>query len=620
MPETHTPPVAEQRPHTYSHHGIEIRDPWHWLRDQSYPTVDDADVIAYLEAEKTATSMRSCNPHKPLTERLFEEIKARQKPDDESVPVKDGNYYYQWRFTPGAQYRTWSRWPTDAPDAVETLLDETALAEGHDYFDLGAFAVSHDGRYLAYSTDTSGSERYTMFVKDLKNGTVLPEAIEDTFGDPVWAADNRTLFYRVMNEHWRAHQVRRHVLGESSEQDQVVYEEPDSGFWVDVGEASSERYVIISTGDQVTNESYLLPSDDPTSEPALVAARRVGHEYGIDHQGDRFVVRTNDTHRNFRLATAPANDFRESAWTTLIEGSNDTYLLGFQCFDQWIAVSERVAGIDQILILDRDGSQRRIPFPESVYSVGIGANAEYDTDVVRLSYASMVTPDTVYDYDMDSGDLAVRKVREIPSGYDPDLYRTYRIMAPARDGASVPVSIVHRKDTPTDGSAPLYLYGYGAYGHAIDPSFSTSRVSILDRGFIFAIAHIRGGTELGRDWYEQGKLAQRTNTFNDFVDRRTAPHRRRHGDSRPHRDQGRQRRRRTHGRGGEPGAGTLGARSPPTCPSSTSSTPCSTTPCPLPRANGPNGATRSPTRTRSSGSAPIRPTTNSPPAPIRPCW
>ena len=512
-----TPPVADRRPHVFTHHGIEVDDPYHWLRDQSYPTVDDADVIAYLEAENRYFDA-VMEPHRELTETLFEEIKARQKPDDESVPVKDGNHFYQWRFEPGAQYRTWTRWPVDEPDAVETVLDETALAEGHDYFALGSFSVSHDGRYLAYSTDTSGAERYTMFIKDLANGTVMPEAIESTLGDAVWAADDRTLFYAVMNENWRSHQVRRHTLGAPVERDEVVYEESDSGFWVDLGEASSERYIVISTGDQVTNESYLLPSDKPHGKPALVAARRVGHEYDIDHQGDRFIVRSNDTHRNFRLASTPANDFTESAWTTLIEGADDTYLLGFTCFDRWIAIEERVAGIDQVRILDREGGERRVAFPESVYSVGFGANAEYDTDVVRLSYASMVTPDTVYDYDIAGGDLAVRKVREIPSGYDASAYRTYRIDALARDGASVPVSIVHRKDTLLDGSAPLYLYGYGAYGHAMDPSFSTSRISILDRGFIFAIAHIRGGTELGRDWYEQGKLELRTNTFNDFVD------------------------------------------------------------------------------------------------------
>lgn len=520
MPETAepiAPPVADRRPHTFTRHGIEVEDPYHWLRDQSYPAIDDDDVIAYLLAENRYFDS-VMEPHRDLTETLFEEIKARQKPDDQSVPLKHGNYFYQWRFAPGAQYRTWTRWPVDEPDAVEMVLDEVALAEGHEYFALGSFAVSHDGRYLAYSTDTSGAERYTMFVKDLASGEVLPEAMENTFGHAVWAADDGTLFYRVMNENWRADQVRRHMLGESAERDQVIYQEPDSGFWVDLDEASSKRYVIISTGDQVTSESYLLASDDPGGKPVLVAARRVGHEYHVDHQGDRFIVRTNDTHKNFRLASTPADDFRESAWNTLIEGSDGTYLMGVQCFDRWLVVEERVAGIDQMRILDRDGGQRRIAFPESVYSVGFGANAEYETDVVRLSYASMVTPDTVYDHDMDTGDLTVRKVREIPSGYDPDLYRTYRISAPARDGASVPVSIVHRRDVPLDGTAPLYLYGYGAYGHATAPSFSTSRISILDRGFIFAIAHIRGGTELGRDWYEQGKLAQRTNTFNDFVD------------------------------------------------------------------------------------------------------
>ena len=314
------PPVAEQRPHTFAHHGMEVADPYHWLRDESYPSVDDADVLAYLEAENRYFEA-VMEPHQDLTEALFEEIKARQKPDDESVPVKDGDYFYQWRFAPGAEYRTWARWPVAQPDAVETVLDETALAEGHEFFDLGAFSVSHDGRYLAYSTDTSGAERYTMFVKDLASGVVLPETMENTLGDAVWAADDRTFFYRVSNENWRSYQVRRHAVGESAERDQVVYEEPDSGFWIDLGEASSKRYVIISTGDQVTNEAYLLASGDPHGEPALVAARRVGHEYDIDHQGDRFIVRSNDAHKNFRLATTPANDFRESAWTTLIEGS-----------------------------------------------------------------------------------------------------------------------------------------------------------------------------------------------------------------------------------------------------------------------------------------------------------
>ena len=512
-----TPPVAEPRPHRFTRHGVTIEDPYAWLRDADYPTVDDPDVLAYLRAENAHFDAVMA-PVQPLVEELFEEIKAREKPDDASVPLRDGGYFYQWRFEAGAQYRTWTRWPVDDPEAVETILDEPALADGHDYFALGSMSVSHDGRYVAYSTDTSGGERYTMRVKDLRDGSILDERIEDTNGDAVWAADNRTFFYLVMNEHWRSHQVRRHVVGTPADADAIVYTEPDSGFWVGLAEASSRRYIVISTGDQVTSESYLLPADDPAAEPALVAARREGHDYDIDHQGDRFVIRTNDRHRNFRLATAPQDGFQEERWDSLIEGSDSVYLRGFQCFRDWIVVDERVDGVDQVRILDRDGTGRHVALPEPLHTVGLGANAEYDVDEVRLNYASMVTPNTVFDYDIGKERLVTRKVREVPSGYDPGLYTSERLLAPARDGVSVPVSIVRRRDTPLDGSAPLYLYAYGAYGAAIPPSFSTTRLSLLDRGFLYAIAHVRGGSELGRGWYEQGKLAHRTNTFNDFVD------------------------------------------------------------------------------------------------------
>ena len=517
QPTTPKPPVAEVRPHRSTHHGVTLEDPYAWLRDADYPTVDDADVLAYLRAENAHFDAVMA-PVEGLVEELFQEIKAREKPDDASVPLRDGGYFYQWRYAAGAQYRTWTRWPVDDPDAVETILDEPALAEGHDYFALGALSVSHDGHLLAYSTDTSGGERYTMRVKDLRDGRILDERIEDTHDDPVWAADDRSFFYLVMNEHWRSHQVRRHVIGTPAEADEIVYTEPDSGFWVGLDEASSQRYVVISTGDQVTSESYLLPSDDPTADPVLVAARRDGHDYDIDHQGDRFVIRTNDRHKNFRLATAAEDAFAEDSWTTLIEGSDTTYLRGFECFRDWIVVDERVEGIDQVRILDREGTGRRVELPEPLHAVGLGANAEYDADEIRLDYASMVTPNTVFDYDIHTARLTPRKVREIPSGYDAERYTSERLMAPTRDGVAVPVSLVRRKDTPLDGSAPLYLYGYGAYGAAIPPSFSTTRLSLLDRGFLYAIAHVRGGSELGRDWYEQGKLGRRTNTFNDFVD------------------------------------------------------------------------------------------------------
>ena len=511
-------PVADVRPHAFTHHGVTLEDPYAWLRDSDYPTVDDADVLAYLHAEN-AYFEAVMAPVEALVEELFEEIKAREKPDDASVPLREGDWYYQWRFEPGAQYRTWTRWPADDPDAVETVVDEPALAKGHDYFDLGALSVSHDGHLLAYSTDTSGGERYTMQIKDLRDGRILEEHIEDTNGEPVWAADDRSFFYLVMNEHWRSHQVRRHVVGTPAEDDEIVYTEPDSGFWVGLDEASSERYIVISTGDQVTSESYVLPSDDPTSEPVLVSVRREGHDYDIDHQGDRFVIRTNDRHKNYRLAVAaPRDALGEAGWESLIDGSDNTYLRGFQCFRDWIVVNERVDGIDQVRILDRAGEGHRVALPEALHTVGLGANAEYDADEVRLNYASMVTPNTVFDYDIRGQRLTPRKVREIPSGYDAEQYTTERIMAPARDGVAVPVSVVRRKDTPLDGTAPLYLYGYGAYGAAIPPSFSTTRLSLLDRGFVYAIAHVRGGSELGREWYEQGKLTHRANTFNDFVD------------------------------------------------------------------------------------------------------
>ena len=494
-----------------------LEDAYHWLRDPAYPKVEDAAVLAHLKAENDYFEAAMA-PVAGLTEALFQEIKGRQCPDDESVPVRDGAWCYQWRFEPNAQYRLWMRWPADGEPKPETILDEPALAAGHDYFALGSMSVSHNGHLLAYSTDTAGGERFTMRVKDLRDDSLLPEAIESTCGDAVWAADDQSFFYLVMSDAWRSYQVRRHVLGTPVDTDAVVYEETDSGFWVGLAEASSKQYIIISTGDQVTTEAYLIPATEPDAKPALVARRRIGHEYHIDHQGDRFVLRTNDAHQNFRLATAPEDDVSQTRWQTLVAGADSTYLRGFQCFKDWIVMEERVEGIDQIRVMDRRGHSWRAAFPEPLYAVGLGANAEYEADTVRLGYASMVTPDTVYDYDINARTLHRRKVREVPSGYDPTGYESLRIQAPARDGAAIPVSIVRRSDTPLDGSAPLYLYGYGAYGMAMPPAFSTARLSLLDRGFIFAIAHVRGGGELGRAWYEHGKLQHRANTFNDFVD------------------------------------------------------------------------------------------------------
>ena len=518
------PPVAEQRPHSYTVHGITVEDPYHWLKDSSYPLVDDPDVLAYLEAENAYFDAVMA-PHKALTDTVFAEIKAREKPDDANVPVKDGDYFYQWRFEAEGQYRIWSRWPAAGRGADEgptaqaaVILDEPALAEGVDYFRLGALSVSNDGRLMAYSVDATGAERFTLRIKALDTGSLLDEVIENTSGNPVWSADDESFFYAVVDENWRPYQVRRHVLGTPVENDTIVYEENDPGFFVGVSSTSSERYVVIASGDHVTAEVYLVPADAPDSDPRLVATRREEHDYTVDHQGDRFVIRTNDTHKNNRLVTAPDDDPSEAAWVTLLAGSDERYITGFQAFADFLAVEERIDGLDQIRLIDRSGASTHIEFPETAYRVGIGANEEFESRTLRLGYESMVTPDTVFDYDLDAAQLRTRKVQEIPSGYDASAYVTERLMAPARDGVRVPVSIVYRKDTPTDGSAPLYLYGYGAYGSGMSPSFSTTRLSLLDRGFIYAIAHIRGGDELGYHWYEAGKLDRRTNTFNDFVD------------------------------------------------------------------------------------------------------
>ena len=524
MSELPSPPVAGKRPHSYTRHGITIEDPWRWLRDPKYPNVDDADVLAYLAAENDYFQAKM-SPHRELTEAIFEEIKAREQPDLSSVPWKRGEWYYQWRYEDGGQYRMWQRWPADAPNAREAptanarvILDEPALAEGFEYFQLGAMSVSNDGALLAYSTDTYGSERYMMVIKSLDTGDMLEDEIRDTIGGAVWSADDTSFFYTVVDENWRPWQVRLHTLGKPVENDPIIYEETDPGFFIGVSPTSSREYIIVSASDHITSEIRLVPASDPKTEPILISPRRTGHEYWLDHQGDRFIICTNDEHKNNRLATAPAHDPTENAWTPLVDASDSHYILGFDAFHDFIAVQERIDGLDQIRLIDRADKSTYISFPEPSYTVHLSVNPEFQTDTLRLAYSSLVTPNTVFDYHLDSGELEVRKVQQVPSGYDSSEYVTERVMTTARDGTKVPASIIRRRDTPTDGSAPLYLYSYGAYGFAFPPSFSTSRLSLLDRGFIYAIAHIRGGDDLGYHWYEAGKLDKRTNTFNDFVD------------------------------------------------------------------------------------------------------
>ncbi len=520
MTEKPTPPRAEKRAHSFTHHGITVTDDYAWLRDAQYPIVDDADILAHLNAENAYFEAHMA-AQKPLIDGLYTEMRARIKEEDSSVPQRSGPYLYWSSFEEGAEYRKYWRKLADGSGADECILDETELAKGLDYFSINAFSISRDHRLLAYSYDDDGSERFTIRIKDLASGALLPDAIEGTLSDVVWAADNASFLYCPANEQWRTEVALLHRLGTDPADDVELYREADAGFRVDVGETSSERFLVIATGDHETSEIRLIPAEDPTAAPIVVSPRQKGREYSVEEHEDTLYILTNDTHINFRLATAPMT--APAQWTTLIAGSDAVYLTGFTAFKRFYVLDLREDGLDQIEVRYYDDQARveRIAFPEASYDASMGSNPEWDQDTLRLGYTSMVTPHTVFDYDVAGRGLTTLKVQEVPSGYDPTLYTTERVMVQARDGAMVPVSILYRKDRkgPREGgNAPLFQYGYGAYGIAIAPSFSTTRFSLVDRGYAFAIAHIRGGDDMGRRWYLDGKLTRRTNSFNDFVD------------------------------------------------------------------------------------------------------
>lgn len=513
---THPSPRAARRPWSGTWHGREVLDPWHWLRDPAYPELRDPDVLAYLEAEN-AYFDAVMSPLAATVETLFAEIRGRQQEDDAAVPWREGHWDYRWRFEAGGQYRIWSRTHRDG-GAEQTLLDENVLAAEHEYFRLGGLAVNPAGNLLAYSTDTDGSERCRIEVLDLASGELLTDRIDNTLGEPVWCASGDAFLYLVLNENWRPYEVRLHRLGTDPSVDVVLYTEADESFFVGVGETQDRAYLVIAGGDHVTSEVRVLPSAEPLAEPLLISARRSGHEYDVDHAHGRFWIRSNDIHHNFRIVSVADDAPSETYWREEIAPNEHDYLLDHTCFHDHLVIHERRDGLDAIRIRDWHGDEHFVTFPEPAYSVGLGANAEFVTPVLRLGYASMVTPDTVFDYDIALRELHTRKVRKVPSGYDPELYVTERLWLPARDGESVPATLVRRRDLPRDGSGKLYLTGYGAYGSAFSPTFSAARLSLLERGYTCAIAHIRGGDDLGYAWYEAGKLERRCNTFNDFED------------------------------------------------------------------------------------------------------
>ncbi|WP_010545531.1 S9 family peptidase [Sphingomonas elodea] len=511
-----TPPVAATRPHSFTRHGITIEDPWAWLRDPGYPEVTDKDVLAYLEAENAYFDAVMA-PLKPLSETLFQEMRGRIKEDEATVPQRDGDWIYWTDYEVGGEYPRWWRKPAaGGPD--ELILDEPALAAGKEYFRLGEISASPDGRWLAYAYDDNGSERFEVRVKDLTTGELLPDTISGMLSEIVWTADSKGFLYGLANENWRTDNARWHKLGEPVENDIELFREADEGYRVAVGETQSRKWLTIATGDHVTSEVWLLPADNPAATPICVAPRKPGREYDVDEHDGTLFIHTNDTDTNWRLVTAPIS--APSEWTERIAPSRHFYMTGVTCFADFFVVEGREDGLDQIELHRYDASVPpvRLQFPEASYVAGLGDNPEYAVTKLRLGYESMVTPGTVQDYDVATGALETLKVQEIPSGYDGTKYRTERLTITARDGTAVPVSIVYPQDFPRDGTGKLYLYAYGAYGHAIPPGFSTSRMSFLDRGMAFAIAHIRGGDDLGQHWYHEGKLEKRTNTFHDFVD------------------------------------------------------------------------------------------------------
>jgi oligopeptidase B len=515
MPHPSNPPVADQKPHSATRHGITTHDPYHWLKDPRYPKVKDKKILAYLAAENTYFEGQMA-PHAALVETLFQEMKGRMKEDESSVPQKDGDYVYWRRFEKGAQYRQWMR-KRIGSDTEEVMLDEAKMAEGLAYFRLGPMAISEDDRILAYGTDTDGSERFTIRFRDLTTGADLADTIPGTLGDIVFSKDGTCLIYGLVNDNWRVETVKLHRLGTATNTDIVLYREADQGFQAGVGMTQNRDWILIATGDNETSEVRLLPADNPFAEPVLVRARQKGLEYDVEERGGLLLIHTNDISTQFRLVTAPVT--APGQWSERIAPRADFYMQGVSAFANFFVVEGREHGLDQIEIHSYEGgTPQRVTFPEAAYSAGLDDNPEFKTDVLRLSYESMVTPDTVSDYDVATGAMTILKVQEIPSGYDAHDYVTERVEISARDGVKVPVSIVYKKGFEKNGCGPLYLYAYGAYGYAVPPGFSVLRLSLLDRGFAYAIAHIRGGDDLGQQWQLDGKLTKRANTFNDFVD------------------------------------------------------------------------------------------------------
>jgi oligopeptidase B len=507
-----SPPLARIIPRVDTVHGDIRVDDYYWLRDNKNP-----EVIDYLETENAYTD--AVMKHTEVLQGiLYEEMLARIKETDSSVPMKIDEYYYYSRTEKGKQYAIRCRKKDSLGGYEQVLLDLNELAAGHSYMELGAFAVSPNHRFLAYSIDTAGSERYTLYIKDLQADTLVVELIENVGYQVAWANDNQTFYYSVLDQAKRPYKVYQHVLGEGQVEDRLIYHEKDDAFWIDVSKTKSKKYILVILGSHNTTEIHYSIADDPAAEFKLFSPRESGVEYYIDHRRDKFYIRTNRDAQNFKLMVTSVDSVDMTNWHNIISGRDSITIDGLEVFKDYLVLYEMDKGLQQIRIINlEDSSSHYIKFPEPTYVIYQAENPEFATDILRFEYTSLVTPSSVFDYHMVTRARELKKQYDVVGGYDPADYHSERIWARAIDGVMIPISLVYRKGIAKDSNNPLLLMGYGAYGYSYGPYFSSNRLSLLDRGFVYAIAHVRGGGEMGKHWHRQGQFLNKINTFTDFI-------------------------------------------------------------------------------------------------------
>jgi len=506
------PPVAKKLPHDVGAHGDKRIDDYFWLRER-----DDPEVIRHLKAENEYTSA-VMKDTETLQKKLYQELLGRIQETDQSVPERNGEFFYYIRTEAGQQYPVHCRKRGSLEAREEVLLDENELAAQGGYLRVGVCRISPDHRLMAYSVDTQGSESYTLFVKNLETGSLIDDPIPNTYYGVQWTNDSQSILYNVLDEAKRPHKVYRHRLATAVWSDALVYHEEDEAYYLTVSKTKSRRFILVILSSNTTTEVRYLDADRPDGPLEVIHSRRRDMEYYVTHRGSEFFILTNDGAKNFRVMKAPASEPSRANWTEVLPHQKTVKVDEIEAFRDHLVVYERENGLKKLRILNLvNGNSHHVKLPEQLGTIWSAENLDFNTDVIRVNYTSLVTPRSVIDYNMNTRTQEIKKVYPVLGGYDPDDYESERIFVGAAGGARIPMTLVYRKGLVRDGSNPLLLYGYGAYGASVEPFFLSNRLSLLDRGFVYAIAHIRGGGELGRDWYEQGKLLHKRNSFTDFV-------------------------------------------------------------------------------------------------------